>query len=244
MYVKLPKQMRGLGDSAQKVGEASGEWMRTAVTAVPGPPEGPATEQWEFSVGSLISSLPKVPPGAAKALGVLDRLGSVRFGPESVGFDGEEIAWKDVLRIQQHNGADVLAGNSIEAEFERLRGLLPPVPGRKWAVGKAAGGLTTVVGELRDRVLSDPGGAYDIACEIVHRGRFGREKSLHACMYSTAVLTLRPDFSAGLIATARAHGVQVLPAETRADDAARAESMKSLWKRTRDASPQGDPQDG
>ncbi|MDG4864399.1 hypothetical protein P8605_40270, partial [Streptomyces sp. T-3] len=80
---------------------ASGEWVHRALVALPAP-AAPAAEQWEFSLGALITTHPRVPAVTAKPLRLLDGMGALRFGPESVGFDGEDIPWEKVRAIRLH----------------------------------------------------------------------------------------------------------------------------------------------
>ncbi|WP_159037331.1 hypothetical protein [Streptomyces specialis] len=183
------------------------------MTAYPGPVAVPVDEPWEFGVGAQIARHPRVPGPLAGPLGALDALGSVRIGPEGLGFDGEDdVPWEKIVQLRLHNGFTAVAAHSIDAETERLRGLLPPVPGRKWALGKGADGLKTLVAKLRERADREPEAADspDIACEFTARGLLGRERTVRACMYTTAFLALRPDVSHALVETARAAGVPVL----------------------------------
>ncbi|WP_326598961.1 hypothetical protein [Streptomyces sp. NBC_01803] len=225
--MEIGRRLGGLGASARSAVAASGSWMVARMSAYPGPVAVPVGEPWEFSVGALIARHPRVPKALAKPLGALDGLGSVRIGPEGLGFDGEDdVPWEKIVHIRLHNGVTAVAAHSIEAESERLRALLPPLPGRRWALGKIAGGLKTLVAKLRERSArrrdengseengSEENGSEengpDVACEFVTRGLLGRERTVRACMYTTAFLALRPDVSNALVETARAAGVPVL----------------------------------
>jgi hypothetical protein len=48
-----------------------------------------------------------------KALGLLDRFGALRLGPESIGFDDEDVDWAKVVRIhtRRTRGVEVADGS-------------------------------------------------------------------------------------------------------------------------------------
>ncbi|MGK5531107.1 hypothetical protein [Streptomyces sp. URMC 129] len=215
--MEIGRRIGGLGASARSAAAASGAWMVERMTSYPGPVAVPVGEPWEFGVGALIARHPRVPGPLARPLGALDALGSVRIGPGELGFDGEDdVPWEKIVNVRLHHGFTAVAAHSIDAESERLRGLLPPVPGRKWALGKGADGLKTLVAKLRERAAAGSSGERpaadgpDIACEFTARGLLGRERTVRACLYTTAFLALRPDVSHALVETARAAGVPVL----------------------------------
>ncbi|MDB1090017.1 hypothetical protein PJ985_20875 [Streptomyces sp. ACA25] len=151
----------------------------------------------------------------ARTLTMLDGLGSVQFGPEGLGFDGEEIPWEKVRGVRMHDGADLLTSLAVEYEFERMGQVLPPVPGRAWVLRKAGSALTALIRLVRTRMTDRPADRHDIIWEITYTGRFGREKTLNACLYTTVFLMLRPDVAAALLATAHAHGIPVAEVERR-----------------------------
>jgi hypothetical protein len=182
--------------------EVSG-WVRKALEAVPLPPV-PATEQWEMSLAAFLRLRTDLPSVALKPLGLLDRYGAIGFGPETVGFDGEDIAWGRVVRIIARDVVEVVTDSAMEREAEHIRGLLPPLPGRKWVVEQAMGLLGSVAGPVTAKVA-----AGDVACEIVYRGRFGREKVLRAGLFPALLQAARPEVVRSLVATARERGVEV-----------------------------------
>lgn len=212
---------------------ASGDWVRGTLDALPAP-AAPATVAWEFSLGALVCRHPKVPAITARPLRLLDGLGAVRFGPESVGFDGEDIPWEKVIRLTVHDAFASMTTAALDTEVDRVREVLPPLPGRKWAVTKVVEGLLTVVlaslEQADDRRLDSA----EVACEITYRGLLGREKTLRASLFATALLARQTAVADSLVATARAHGVEVVAAipEGGADDAAAAERTRVLRART------------
>ncbi|MEU0934680.1 hypothetical protein [Embleya sp. NPDC005971] len=212
---------------------ASGDWVHGTLDALPAP-AAPATAAWEFSLGALVCRHPKVPAVTARPLKLLDGLGAVRFGPETVGFDGEDIPWEKVLRLTLHDAFASMTTAALDTEVDRIRDVLPPLPGRKWAVTKVVEGLLTVVlaslEQADDRRLDSA----EVACEITYRGLLGREKTLRASLFATALLARQTAVADSLVATARAHGVEVVAAvpEGGAGDAAAAERIRALRART------------
>ena len=182
--------------------EVSG-WVRKALEAVPLPPV-PATEQWEMSLAAFLRLRTDLPSAALKPLGVLDRYGAIGFGPETVGFDGEDIPWERVVRIVARDVVEVVTDSAMEREAEHIRSLLPPLPGRKWVVAQAMGLLGSVAGPVMARAAVG-----DVACEIVYRGKFGREKVLRAGLFPALLQAARPEVVRRLVATAGERGVAV-----------------------------------
>lgn len=215
------------GVEAGREGIASGDWVRTALGALP-VPSAPAVATWEYSLGVLICLHPRVPAATAKLLTALDSLGAVRFGPEDVGFDGEYVPWEKVTGLRLHDAFTVMTTDGLDAEIDRVREVLPPLPGRKWVVSKAVEAAATValasLEQAADRRLE----AVEVACEITYKGLLGRQKTLNASLFATALLAQRPEVAQSLVATAVAHGVPVTPAPAATQDAAtRAEALRA-----------------
>ncbi|MFD8596905.1 hypothetical protein ACFV1L_18080 [Kitasatospora sp. NPDC059646] len=185
--------------------KAGGDWARRAVETHP-KPDDPLTAPWEISLAGLIGRLPHVPGPAVRLLHLLDGLGQVAVGPDEVGFDGEPVAWGKVLEIRCHSTVDLLPDVVVEREVDRIRELLPPVPGRKWLVTKAAEGLLTLAlaataaAEREDRPLP---------CEIVVKNLIGRPKSLAGGLFAASALTLLPEAGERILAEARSRGIPV-----------------------------------
>ncbi|TVL90066.1 hypothetical protein CD790_23225 [Streptomyces sp. SAJ15] len=211
---------------------ASGDWVHGVLGALPAP-AAPAVEQWEFSLGALVCRHPRVPAITAKALRSLDGIGALRFGPESVGFDGEDIPWDKVVRIQLHNAFAAMTTDALDNEVDRVRELLPPIPGRKWAVTKVVEGLAAVVLASLEQAADERLDAVNVACEITYRGgMLGREKTLRANLFTTALLAHQADVAYSLVVTAQAKGVPVLPADPGALSVEMVERVRALRART------------
>jgi hypothetical protein len=230
-------RLRGLGAAAgrrlsagrQRV--ASGSWVHSTLGALDGP-AAPAEETWEFSLGALVCRHPRVPAATAKVLRLLDGLGAVRFGPEGIAFDGEDARWDKVVQMSRYEAFGSLSTAALDAEVDRIRDLLPPVPGRRWAVRKIVEVLFTVLLASLEQAEADVDADADaesdaeadageqrtlehtyVLCEFTRRGLLGREKTVRAGLFATALLALRPDVAESLAATAEAHGVPLVPAK-------------------------------
>ncbi|WP_371497674.1 hypothetical protein OG871_17150 [Kitasatospora sp. NBC_00374] len=225
---ELGRKATGVFGSAAQAGRSvrakagEGDWARRALAAVP-PPQAPAVEPWEVSIAALIGSHPKVPSPAVRLLHLLDDLGQVVIGPETVGFDGSEVAWDKVLELRLHSTADLLPDVVVDKEVDRILDLLPPVPGRKWVVTRLAEGLLTLVQAAIEAAEREDRG---LPCELVHKNLLGRPKQLSGGLFAAAALAAAPQAAESLIATAKAHGVpvvEVAPADlgVRADRAQR-----------------------
>ncbi|MGF1428268.1 hypothetical protein [Kitasatospora sp. LaBMicrA B282] len=212
---------------------ARGAWAYTALTSI-APPPVPVVEPWRLSIGVLLGRHPKTPALAHKALGALDRFGAVQLGPAAAGFDGEEIPWEKVVGIRTRNAFEVMTTQALEQEVDRLRVLLPPVPGRKWIVTKAAEAMATVVlAALEHGSVGQRLDELAIPVEIVHKGLLGRERVQSGGLFAAATLTVVEQSARSLIATARQHGVPVTPAEpSTAAEPDRAAHLRALRERT------------
>lgn len=234
---------------------AQGEWAYAALTSID-PPAVPALEPWKISIGALLLRHPQIPQLAHKALGLLDGFGAVHIGPDAVGFDGEEIAWDKVIEIRTRNAFEVMTTQALEHEVDRLRQFLPPVPGRKWVVTKAAEAIATVVLAALERGSVDQRlDELDVPVEIVHRGLMGRHRVRTGGLFAAASLVVVDQLNASLLATAQKRGIPVRPADpltvTEPDRAARvallrertdaiAERLARLQQHDAAASPEGD----
>ncbi|MBB4889705.1 hypothetical protein WEB32_33750 [Streptomyces netropsis] len=220
------------GADAGRAGtNASGDWVLSVLRSLPAP-AAPTHEQWEFSLGALICRHPRVPAITAKALRPLDGIGALRFGPESVGFDGEDIPWSKVVNLQMHDAFSAMTTEALDAEIDRIRDLLPPLPGRKWVVTKVVEGLASVMLAALEQAAEQRLETVAVACEITYRGAFGLQKTLRANMFTTALLAQQAEVMHSLVLTAQAHGVPVLPAEAPPQGTRTAERVRALRDRT------------
>jgi hypothetical protein len=193
------------GAVASARARAGSDWARRALETHP-KPGVPLTAEWEVSLAGLVGRLPHVPGPAVRLLHLLDGLGQVAVGPEELGFDGESVAWGKVLEIRCHSTVDLLPDVVVEREVDRIREFLPPVPGRKWLVTRAAEALLTVAlaataaAERQERSLP---------CEIVAKNLIGRPKQLAGGLFAASALTLIPEAGEALLAAARERGIPV-----------------------------------
>ncbi|MDG4864400.1 hypothetical protein P8605_40275, partial [Streptomyces sp. T-3] len=165
--------------------------------------------------GALITTHPRVPAVTAKPLRLLDGMGALRFGPESVGFDGEDIPWEKVRAIRLHDAFAAMTTDALDAEIDRLREVLPPLPGRKRAVTALVDAMAAVVLASLEKAGEQRLDTLQVGCEIVYLGGLRkREKSLRACLFTTALLAQQPGVAESLVATALASGVPVEAAES------------------------------
>lgn len=172
------------------------------------PPTEPLTTVWEVSVASLLRRLFDVPPIASKAVGQLDRLGAVRIGPATVGFDMDDVRWDRITAVRTQQMTTVLTASALDRELERVRKVLPPVPGRKWVLDKASAALGDLCRTALDRSGSEMLDR-QVVSEIDYRGALGRPRTLTGGLLVAAVLGLVPEANHILLATAERAGARV-----------------------------------
>ena len=167
-------------------------------------PDVPATTVWEISLAAYLRRRTDLPSMALKPLGLLDRYGEVAVGPDHVAFDGEDVPWGKAVRVVVRDVVEVVSDAAMAREAEKIRHMLPPVPGRKWVVDHAM----TMLGEFAGPRLTKARGG-DVVSEVVYRGALGREKTLQAGVFAALVMATWPEVRHSLVATARVHGVEV-----------------------------------
>lgn len=219
-----------LGGGAAAAAKDADGWAREQLGSIPAPVP-PLDEPWKLSLGAIISRHPKAPKMTARLLAPLDRFGAIVIGPEGIGFDGDEVAWEQVTRVRTRTAADIAVGAIWDIGVDELRAMLPPVPGRKWAVTKVLQILMSMMIDLEDQV----GGAEEeqaprVACEIVYRGWIRREKTVGAGLFSALALCTMPQVNDALVRCAVERGVSVVPAEP-ATDITRNERVIALRRR-------------
>jgi hypothetical protein len=200
----------GGGRAADALGRG-GRWMRESIAAAP-PPALPWTNPWKCTLAGILVRRPGSALLTVHPLTLLDRFGALHLDAEQVGYDGEARDWSKVTGVRMRDAFELLTTRALEQEVDRIRLLLPPLPGRKRLLMFLAQNLSTVllatldqgedalsreiVGELRYR-RAVPGGR--------HVGRPG--------LFAAALLSLRPDINDALVGEARRHGVKVTPAD-------------------------------
>jgi hypothetical protein len=175
------------------------------------PPSCPPSSPWEVSCAGLIRRNYKVPGLATRALGVLDRFGSLRLSASSVGFDNDDVEWLKVSAVRTRPLTEVLTESALEHEADRIRKLLPPVPGRKWAVDRATGLLSELTRVALDRSAKE-GLARVVVTEIDYRASFGRTKTLTAGLAVSAILGATPGANDVIVCMARRQSVSITDA--------------------------------
>jgi hypothetical protein len=193
-------------------------------------PDATSTEPWEVSIAELVRKTGKVPKLATKALGLFDRFGAVRITPDEIGFDGEEVPWDKVVELRTHGVANLLTGQALEREVDRIRGYLPPVPGRKWVVDKVvnlsldltmavAGDQLRQAADVAEGINADEAGpnpdpdAQNVVAEIVYKGMMRRTKELSCGLFAASVMIANRDVSRALRQGAAMRGIPVVASD-------------------------------
>jgi hypothetical protein len=191
-------------------------------------PAAPIAEAWQLSISGLIRQLPLVPSIAARLLRRLDRYGQVILTPDRVGFDDKSIPWNKIIELRLHPIAGVPPTVVVDREVDRIRELLPPVPGRKHAVAAAAEALLTLFLAGTQTAVQTERQPRNLPCEIVYRTRLGRRASLPAGIFAVGVLAAIPEVADSMTATAQARKIPIQAiADPRGDRRAeRAEQLR------------------
>ena len=204
---RLAHQARPPGQGA--TGDET-SWLRDALDTI-ATPTLPLMEPWELSMAALLRKHPAVPSVLSKAAGSLDRLGAVAVSPTGLGFDGQHAEWGEIVRLETDSARHVLGTLSLQHELERLRAALPPVPGRKWAVGKVSESLLTLLNRGLDKVLSEDSVGASVVAGVYVQARFNREKVVASGLFGALVLTALPEVNSAILATAKQTGILVVP---------------------------------
>ena len=218
---------RGLAVS----GRVSGRWVRDAVAAAPAPAL-PWAGPWKCTLAGILVRRPGSPLLTIRPLTALDRFGALHLDTEQVGFDGEPLDWSKVSQVRLREAFELLTTDALEREVDRIRKLLPPVPGRRKALTYLAENLATVLLAALDQGEDALGRA--VAGEVHHRALLPGRHVARPGLFAAALLSLRPDFGDALTEEAARHGVSVTHAETagRPLPAARDARVAVLRRRT------------
>lgn len=173
------------------------------------PPSAPISEPWELSIGGIVRRGHEVPSIAGKALGLLDRFGALRLRPESVGFDDQDVEWSRLVEVRIRPIAEVLSQNALNREIERVRKLLPPVPGRKWVLTKLGASLGELTRDAMTRVNPE-GCSRTVVSELVYRGSLGRTRQITGGVIVSAILAAMPAANNSILVTAQSHAIAVV----------------------------------
>jgi hypothetical protein len=148
-----------------------------------------------------------------------------------VGFDGKVIRWNRIIEIRAYPTANRIPPSVvIERESDRVREILPAIPGRRWIVRKVANGVMTVLTAFMSRPQQSMETAPLLPCEIVYRNVFGRPTSLSAGLFAATVLAEIPEASGSLLTLAADRGVPVraVPDEVSNMRAARSHRVRRI----------------
>lgn len=189
---------------------ATGSWVLAALRDVPDPAV-PIAAPWEVTLVQLVLRHPRTPPRLDRALKYAERMGAVSLSPESVGFDGESAEWRDVAEVRTRNAFDVLTTDALDREIDRIRGLLPPLPGRKWVVTRVTEVVLTLALATLEQASEKSWDELQVVSDLVERGALGRRRHLQPGLFATLILSLRRTAYDSLLATAGTHDVPIVP---------------------------------
>ncbi|MEV3938304.1 hypothetical protein AB0K52_20300 [Glycomyces sp. NPDC049804] len=176
-------------------------------------PTSPVQEEWQWSLGKLITSGNKPPLGTGMLLGLLDNFGTIDIGPEEVGFDGSTAKWHKVKAIRTRSLDGIIQKLSTDSFTESIENLLPPVPGRGWVSEKATSAIFTIWAMVADLAIRDPeAGRRQVVCEIEYKGWI-RTKEAETGFFTGPVMALLPGLDQVFRDEAARRGVLVEQAE-------------------------------
>ncbi|WP_212517605.1 hypothetical protein [Actinospica acidithermotolerans] len=184
-----------------------GRWMRESIDAVPATTL-PWTNPWKCTLAGILIRRPASPLLDAGPLGILDRFGALHLDGTQVGFDGEPHEWDRVTGVRTCSAIELLTNDALEREVDRIRHLLPPVPGRKKLMMYVAEHLTLVLYTALDQ--SEAALHREIVAEVRYRGPVpGARRVARPGLFAAALLSLRPDANEALIGEATRREIPV-----------------------------------
>lgn len=183
-----------------KVLDLGGRWIRESIDSAE-PPTVPWTNPWKCTLAGILLRRPGSPLLEIGPLILLDRLGALHLDGAQVGFDGEQHDWSKVTAVRQRNAYELLTNDALEQEVDRIRHLLPPVPGRKKLMMYLAEHLTMVLFAALDQ--GQDALSREIVAEIRYRGKVpGVKHAARPGLFAATLLSLRPDINDALIGEA------------------------------------------
>jgi hypothetical protein len=205
--------------------------MRESIAAAPGPTL-PWTNPWKCTLAGILLRRPESALLTVHPLTLLDRFGALHLDGEQVGFDGEPRDWSRVGGVRLHTAFDLLTTRALGQEVDRIRPLLPPVPGRKRLLMFLAQNLSTVLLAALDQ--GDDALGQEIAGELTYRGLVpGGRRAARPGLFAAALLSLRPDVNGALLDEARRRGAEVTPADRVRRPAGRGKEKRIALLRSR-----------
>jgi hypothetical protein len=180
-----------------------GRWMRESIDAAT-PPTLPWANPWKVTLAGILIRRPNSPLLEIGPLPILDRFGALHLDGAHVGFDGHAHEWPKVTAVRTRSAIELLTNDAVEREVDRIRPLLPPVPGRKKLMMYIAEHLTLVLFTALDQ--SEEALHREIVSEIQFRGAVpGVRRTARPGLFAAAFLSLRPDINDALIGEAARH---------------------------------------
>lgn len=197
-------------------------------------PTYPVSEPWHWSLGQMITAGEKPKRGTGTLLKQLDRFGRIDISPELVGFDGKTAKWDKVKVLRTRSLEDLISQLLTEGGVESIRGMLPPVPGRKWAAKQAVGALFTLWALTAEQAMSsDEAAQRQVVCEIEYKGWI-RTKEAETGWFTGPVMAQLPTLDDVFRAEANRRGIPVESAET--DSTAMRANERAAWLREKQES--------
>lgn len=188
-----------------------GRWMRESIDAAPAPTL-PWANPWKCTLAGILIRRPGSPLLEAGPLSMLDRFGALHLDGAHVGFDGEPHEWDKVTAVRLRTAIELLTNDALEREVDRIRYLLPPIPGRKKLMMYLAEHLTLVLFTALDQ--SEDVLHRAIVAEVQYRGPVpGIKRTAQPGLFAAALLSLRPDINQALIGEVERRGLPVNPAD-------------------------------
>ncbi len=185
------------------------------------PTPGPATQRWGVGVGEMAASLPKLPGLVRGIARQLNQFGSVVVSPGGIEFDGDEVAWSKVTEIRTRRLLGYLFTDAVTKQVDRL-----PVwwfPGRALVLSGLTHTALTAVALAADLQLDRGIFTVYIPAEVRSKGVLWGERQISPGIPAALVLA-DPAVRDCVEATAKAHGVPVIPAP---DDALEAAAQRA-----------------
>lgn len=223
----------------QRAGSAAGSMkhrfddldLETLLSRLP-VPASPVTEDWRFSLSKIVTSGEKPPKGTGLLLRQLDRFGAIDIGPKEAGFDDTTAKWDKIKVIRTRSLEGMIEQLVSETMTEDIAGRLPPVPGRDWAVEKAASVIFTLYALTAEQALRDPEAAErQYVSEIEYKGWI-RTKEAATGLFTGPCMALVPGLDDLFRAESGRRGIPIEAApSTTIEDAER----RAAWLREKQA---------
>jgi hypothetical protein len=210
----------GGGDSTSASGDDGDTASSTEVTEEVGrlqallarrrPTPGPVVGRWSVGIGDLLAEHPRIPSQLRGMARHLDCYGGLAITEQAVAFDGDEIEWATVTEIRTRNVVDYLLSNAVNQQLHNIP--LPWFPGRRKLLDAVSKALLTLLIAAAKQQLDRPNIDIRIPAEIEYRSGGGRRHEVTPGVVAALIL-IDPAVSQCLQATARAHGIDVCPAD-------------------------------